>query len=300
MWIDPAYQQTLARCGLDQVDKVLRRTDGDVVAWSRTTDSVYIAPPDGGVGFYIKRYTYPTWKKRLRGTFRGTFFGVHRGKKEHRALLLMRALGIPAVRPVAYGCRRVGNFLSASFLITEEVPGAPNLTTYAQRVTRGEVELSHRQRDALVRKLAEQIAAMHASNFAHGRPFWRNLLVREAPHGEPEFFLLDPEPPKRVERVGRGGDWWTRELAQLTTSAMPFTTRTERLRFMRHYLKLPRLTAEAKIQTREIGRLSEKWSKHEAQRVRMNARFELWTRMLADETAREVEQGRTADAEEVA
>lgn len=285
MWTDPAYADALAACGLDQVDRILRHTGGDVVAWSRTTDSVYVAPPGGGVGFYVKRYRYPTWSKRVRGTFRGTLFGAHRGVKEQRALAMMRALGAPAVRPVAYGSRRVGCFLTACFLVTEAAPGAANLTTFAQRAQRGEITLSFARRRQLVRKLAEQIVALHSAKFAHGRLFWRNLLVRDAPHGEPEFFLLDPEPPKRLERMGRGGRWWVWELAKLATSALPFTTRTERVRFMREYFQLTRLSEDAKAQLREIDRLAAGWERHEAQRIRMNARFELWSRMLADEQA---------------
>ena len=99
--IDPAYRETLRACGLDRVEAVLTRVAGRVAAWSRTTDTLYVAGPAGEPGFYLKRYYYPRWRNRVRGTFRGTFFGLHRGESEFRALCRMRGLGIPAVRPVA-------------------------------------------------------------------------------------------------------------------------------------------------------------------------------------------------------
>jgi hypothetical protein len=64
---------------------------------------LYVPGTQGTPGFYVKRYFFPTWVKRLRGTLRGTFFGMHRGQAEYRALNAMRAVGVPAVRPVAYG-----------------------------------------------------------------------------------------------------------------------------------------------------------------------------------------------------
>ena len=276
---DPAYRAALRAAGLDSVAAVFGRIDGRVVAWSRTTDSIYV-PGANGVGFYVKRYWYPTWRHRLRSMLRGTFLGAHRGLAEFRALTHMRNMGIAAVRPIACGCRRVGHFVNACFLITEEVPDAPNLTTFAQQITRGTVRLDQPERAALAGQLATQLADMHALGFAHGRLFWRNVLVRRAVAGGPEFFLLDADPPKRLERMGRGGRWWLWELAKLAVSAAPFTTRTERVRFVRAYFKLARLTPDAKAQLHEIDRLAHRWRRHEAQRIRMNRRFDEWNRRL--------------------
>lgn len=279
----PAYEDVLSRCGLSRVEDVLYRTDGQVVAWSRTTESVFIPCAGNEAGFYVKRYFYPTWKKRVRGTFRGTLFGVHRGKAEAQALNTMRGLGIAGVRPVAYGSQRVGRFLAACFLITEAVPNSVNLTSYAQRVMRGELTLTLEQRRQFIRQLALQIAHMHEQGFAHGRLFWRNILIRQTPVGGVDFFFLDSEPPKGLERLGRGGRWWLWELAKLTTSALPFTTRADRLYFLKSYFgKLP-AHSELSAQVFEIDRMARQWIRHERQRIRMNERFDGWTRRLQEE-----------------
>jgi hypothetical protein len=294
--IDPAYREGLRACALDRVDDVLTRTAGRVAAWSRTTDTVHLPGVDGGPGFYVKRYYYATWRKRLRGTLRGTFFGVHRGRAEFHLLSEMRSLGLPAVRPVAYGSRRVGHFVTACFLITEEVPGARNLTTFARDVLTGREPLDNELRRLVVRRLARQVAELHAVGFAHGQLFWRNVLVRIGPAGEPEFFFLDVRPRRGGRRLGRGTRWWLHELSHMAVSARPFTTRSERMRFLVEYHGARQLSPDVKRQIREIDRLARRWERHERQRIKMNDLFEEWNRQLEAETRRTAGDGGEAVA----
>lgn len=285
MRIDPAYREALAASELDGVEHVLRRTTGRVAAWSRTTDTLYVAGARGAVGFYVKRYYYPGWRKRLRGTLRGTFLGPHRGQAEFRLLNEMRFLGLPAVRPVAHGCRRTGHFVTACFLITEEVPGACNLTTFARDTLSGRRLLSADQRALIVRRFAQQIGELHAAGFAHGQLFWRNVLIRFGPAGQPEFFFLDVRPRHGGRRIGRPRHWWIYELGHLAASALPFTTRNERMRFLVEYFGARQLPPEVKRQIRDIDRLAQGWEHHERQRIRMNDLFEEWNRQLEAENA---------------
>ncbi len=280
--IDPAYSERLRRLGLDRVGAVLERTDGRVVAWSRTTDTVYIPDPTGEPGFYVKRYHYPRWKNRTRSALRGTLLGAHRGLAEFRLLRRMIRLGLPAVRPVACGARRVAGFVAACFLITEEVPGAVNLTTFASELARGRRKIEPRQRRALVRRLARQVRALHETGFQHRQLFWRNLLVRFDLLERGEFFFLDPRPVRAGRRV-LPRDFWVRELAQLAVSAAPFTTRSERLRFLLDYFQVPRATDELRQQMRQIERYARRWHDHERQRICMNERFEHFHRRLREE-----------------
>lgn len=286
MVVDPAYRETLEAHGLTCVRHVLDRVEGRVVAWSRTTDTLFVPGRNGGVGLYLKRYFYPRWANRLRGAVRGTFFGLHRGEAEWRLLNAMRNLGIPAVRPVAYGARRAAHFVTACFLITEEVPGARNLTAFAQDVAAGRTRLTRAQRARMICALARQIAEVHAAGFEHGQLFWRNFLVRLGPTGDPEFFFLDARPRRGRRWFGRSARWWLDELAHVAASAMPFTTRTERLRFLREYFGVERLTPEFRGYARLIDRLAPRWERHERQRIKMNNLFDEWNRQLESELAR--------------
>lgn len=278
--IDPAYRERLRACGLTSVGAVLARVAGRVAAWSRSTDTLHVPSPDGAPGFFLKRYYYPTWRKRFRTMFRGTFFELPRGQAEFLALQTMRALGVPAARPVAYGTRRVFHFVTACFLITEEVPEARNLTTFARDVAAGRQPLTRTQRLAAIDALARQVADMHAAGFSHGQLFWRNILTRFGPDGLLEFFFLDAQPTPRWRRLGSGADWWQRELSHLTVSALPFTTRSERLRFLLRYWGAERLNAEVKAAARDLMALARVQQPHETQRIKMNALFEQWQRQL--------------------
>lgn len=282
MKIDPAYAGRLRRLGLDRVAAVLERTDGRVVAWSRTTDTVYIPDPGGQPGFYVKRYLYPRWKNRVRGALRGTWLGAHRGLAEFRLLRRMIRLGLPAVRPVACGARRVSGFVAACFLITEEVPGACNLTTFAAELDSGRRRIPPGQRRQLVRRLARQVRELHETGFQHRQLFWRNLLVRFDLLDRGEFFFLDPRPVRAGRRV-LPRDFWVRELAQLAISAMPFTTRGERLRFLLDYFQIPGASPALKQQMQQIEHYARRWARHERQRIAMNALFEHFHQRLRDE-----------------
>jgi hypothetical protein len=283
--IEPAYADALAARGLRTAADVLAHMGERVVAWSRTTDTVFVAGCAGQPGFYVKRYFYPRWRHRLRGALRGTFFGHHRGLAEYRALQAMRRLGIPAARPVACGSRRLMHFVSACFLITEEVPDGQNLTSFAQAVAAGQVALSTAARVEIARRLAAQVARMHAGGFAHGQLFWRNIVVRTSPHADSEFFFLDARPASRLTRLGSGPTWCCAELARLAASAVPFTSRAERVRFLQTYLNLAQVQGDWKTWWRQCAAQAARYRRHEAQRIRMNGLFETWNGQLGEHPA---------------
>lgn len=283
MRIDPAYKTRLQHLGLNTAQQVLDRVDGRVVAWSRTTDTLHIAAADRAPGFFVKRYYYTNWSKRLRSALRGTFLGEHRGEAEFRLLNEMRRLGLPAVRPVACGARRVGHFVTACFLITEEVPDARNLTAFARDVATGAVPLPTATRVALTNSLARQVADLHAAGFAHGQLYWRNILLRFGPLGDPEFFFLDVRPRRGGRRFARNKRWWCYELANLAVSALPFTRRSDRMRFLTSYVGNRNLSPDIKSLIRLIEQQAAKRRTHEQQRIRKCALFSAWSNRLRAE-----------------
>jgi hypothetical protein len=287
MRVDPAYREALRAAGLLRVGDVLARVDGRVAAWSRSTDTVYLPGRPGEPGFFVKRYLYPTWRKRWRAMLRGTFFGLHRGQAEYQSLHTLRALGVSAARPVAWGVRRVAHFVTACYLITEAVPDVRNLTTFARDVQTGRQRLTPCQRRRLIQVLARQVADLHATGVAHGQLFWRNILVRHGLDGQPEFFFLDAQIRRSWPRLATISARWRHELACLAVSAEPFTRRTERLRFLYEYLGRPPRAAHVKTAACEIARLARPLQRHERQRIKMNDLFEEWNRQLPRECSAE-------------
>jgi len=283
MHIEPPYRDALRASRLARVRDVLHAVDGRIAAWSRTTDTLYVPNALGGPGFYVKRYRYPTWRKRVRGALRGTLLGRHRAQREYRLLEQMRFLSLPTVRPVACGALRRLGFVHACFLITEEVPEAENLTTFAVHMSAANGAPDRRLARQISVYLARHVARMHEAGFAHGQLYWRNLLIRFGPGGAPEFFFLDPRPRRGRRRVGRTSDWWIDELAQLTASSLPFTQLRERLLFLRTYCRARNLNVDTAVLLRRIRRRARRWQPRENQRIRMSKRFATWNRRLEQE-----------------
>lgn len=284
---DPAYRDALREAQLSRVSDALSRVSGRIAAWSRTTDTIRVSAPGRPVGFYLKRYYYPRWKNRLRGMLRGTLFGTHRARAEFDLLRSMLQMGIPAVRPVAYGVRRLGPFVTACYLVTEETPGAVNLTTFATRAAAEPQGERRGLRRLAATRLARLVAEMHAAGFTHGQLFWRNILVRPDANGEPEFFLLDARPRRRGHRLRGVRRRWVTELGQLAASALPFTTATLRWRFLREYLGPDARRGDLIRAATAILRQARRWKRHESQRIRMNSRFSRWSAALSAELERD-------------
>ncbi len=83
--------------------------------------------------------------------------------------------------------------------------------------------------------LAEMIARMHKAGVIHKDLHCGNVLVRTCADGEIRPVLTDLHRMKRRRRLSRRAR--AINLAQLFHDRYPFTTRTERLRFLVHYLR---------------------------------------------------------------
>ncbi|MBN1344104.1 MAG: hypothetical protein JXQ73_15570 [Phycisphaerae bacterium] len=280
MHIDEAYAQALSRAGLDSVQRVLDCVGDRLAAWSRTTDTIQVFL-EGDSSVFVKRYHYPRWKNRLKSAFRGTFFGSSRVRAEYKALQTMRKLGIQAVRPVAYGERRSLHFLHDCFLITEAVPGAASLASFAQQhAHQNHTPEAFRRRCKVLSVLARQIRHMHQNRFIHGDLFWRNVLIRMLGNDHCEFYFLDAPLGHRVWRKGRERSEIIDDLAELMAIAPVFCSKTDMARFAKIYLNQPGLEPEDAAWMARIADRSMAFRKHEAFRLKLNAVFNLHVRDL--------------------
>ena len=66
----------------------------------------------------------------------------------------------------------------------------------------------------------------------------------------------------------------------MAASAMPFTDRCDRIRFARGYYGMRRIVRELHDELKEVERLAMRFQRHEAQRIKMNDRFDLWNQVL--------------------
>jgi hypothetical protein len=185
-------------------------------------------PDPGGDLFYFKLYRPARASKKIQSAFR-----KDPARREHANLSFLRARGLPAVVPVAWGCRRRFGIVAACFLVTRDEPGFENLRML--------LPVAAEPRRWVV-PLARLVRRMHdAGFFAHDLHLRNVMAARDDAmrpgSAEPRLVLLDfpsgrilhADDPRRRQAV-------VHDLATLDRDAISRFSRPDRLRFLRCYL----------------------------------------------------------------
>ena len=236
-----AFARDLLReTALDSIEAVYAAR-GEVVTRSGTTEVVRVIAkgvPDGPV-LFIKKYWVRGIRDLRRTWLRGAFFGRSKVKSEYENLEFLRAAGLGAPRPLAFGEERRSRALLRSFLITEGIRNPRTLTDFVREELSGAGDAGKRaRRRRLVENLADYTRRLHEQRFVHHDYFWRNILL--SGDSIADFWLIDA--PK-----GRRWRWGeqrhrAKDLGTLDSVAPLFFRRTERLRFFLRYAGISRLT----------------------------------------------------------
>lgn len=183
-----------------------------------------------GRDYFVKRY-HPQgehfWKS----------FGRSWPIAEYRNLKYFERMGIPVPRVVAYGSRRVLGLFRRGVIVTEGIPRAVDLKTFAQ--ARPDLLRDRAQLARLVPLVADYVRRIHEDGFTHRDLKWRNLLVTT--EDAPQIFFLD------CPRGGHRRRPWhehrvIKDLATLDQLAVRYLSRAARLRFYLAYRKQTHLT----------------------------------------------------------
>jgi UDP-glucose:(heptosyl)LPS alpha-1,3-glucosyltransferase len=203
------------------------------VSGLRSTVNLALTDRNGETVVYLKRY-HSRGLRCLAASLAGV---TPRGTAmdEWNSILAFHRCGIPTMIPLAAGTRKIGPATCESFLITSELAGTERLDHYLARemvppLSRNQV-MDKRQ---LIRKLAVLVSRMHRSGFNHRDLYLCHLLVKKTAEEDWTIYVADLHRADRRQRVGTR--WKVKDLAALNYSADPqCITRTDRLRFMRHY-----------------------------------------------------------------
>ena len=149
----------------------------------------FVAIGDGR--FHLKRYRYATWGESLGLLGRGTFWGTAPELAEFEALQTLHEHGVPAVRPVAACAITQHGRLVAHALLTEAAPAAAVDLETRLRDPADPLHQDRGRRRALMRRLGQTLARMHAIPFAHRDLRARNILVAWEDGANPALWLLD-------------------------------------------------------------------------------------------------------------
>jgi hypothetical protein len=181
----------------------------------------------GVPGFVLKEESYP-FPSCLSG-----LAGPARTDREFRNLFALRALGFPAVEPIACGRSGAWIFPGSTFLITREFAGSTSLKAWSRE---GGLDLDPGAVESALLAFAADVARLHKRGCYVRTLYGKNVLVRRGAGGEAELCVCDV-PRIRRARPGRVRfRLAARDLACLEKWAAGVYPPRARVAFLRRYL----------------------------------------------------------------
>ncbi len=185
--------------------------------------------PEGSL--YIKHYLVPNRRAILRQWVRRG-----KGRNEGKRSQQLAAIGVPTIWPIALGEQRKRKFLFENYLVTPELTDAVPLDEFAmEQLPSWPEPRRSRVRQELAERLGIMTARLHDAGFLHEDFHPGNVLVRFASPDEPELIMIDLDALRRRDQVA----WKVAgpNLALLDHFFWLRSSRTDRLRFLKNYLK---------------------------------------------------------------
>lgn len=202
-----------------------------------------LARPEGGTcGVFLKRqenHKTFSWRHPIKGI--PTFL------REFRLIMLYKSCGIPALEPIYFAMRTIDGGHRA-ILITEELSGFASMESHVQAWLKNGFPPAQDRR-----KYLEAVAALsgkiHENTIQHNCYYPKHIFVRLNSDGRIEARVIDLEKSRRRPLSLL---CTLRDLDTLNRHA-PGWSRGDRLRFLKSYLRIDRLTPYAKWLWRRLA-----------------------------------------------
>jgi len=230
LYFAEGWEDKLREIGLVQGRQWDRLEPGECVDRSRRTNT-YRVTLENGERVFFKRYLYFDRPFKF-------FLKPSETAVEVFSYKEMAASGVPTAEPVALGeMRRCGTLYSCC-IVTREVPQTISLIDYTLNEW-SQLPAAQRQRalTVIAAAVCRDFKKMHARNFFHIDPKWRNILVRrdETDKSRIEGIWWIDSPRGHIF-TGRRRDYgMIYDLANLSRNALSFLSRSQRLRFLKAY-----------------------------------------------------------------
>jgi tRNA A-37 threonylcarbamoyl transferase component Bud32 len=217
---------------LANVDAVFARPESVMVKDQRKIRVARVPPPtaEARTAVYIKRYNAFSLRYRIQSLFCRS--GALRAL---RGAAILRQAQIATAEPVAGVEVRRWGMLESSFYVTEEIIAATTADAYWRERLRGLAgALGCRARRRFLTDLGRLFRRLHSARIYHNDLKDFNILVREDPNRNEEFFVLDLEGVRRCRTLSARRR--VKNLVQLNRTLGRLLSRTEKLRFLKAYL----------------------------------------------------------------
>lgn len=266
LWVQPAYLDALRAAGLDSADALFAAT-GDanldkpgLASWrERIRITLNTGDDRHPTTCFLKRFTNPPTSAR-REVRRAGCGAASVAGLEWTWLHRLRAAGIPCPQPIALAEVIEHQKELRSALLMAAVPGEA-LERLLPTWTRDDRPLMSKAN----RLSADLVARLHGSGYFHRDLYLSHLFFDLTSSASELLHLIDLQRIIRPE-VGRYR-WMVKDLASMNYSApAPLITATDRLRWLKAYLGVPKLDAWARrLCYRVIGK-SQRIARHDRRR----------------------------------
>jgi hypothetical protein len=185
----------------------------------------------------------------LRRSLRHPLRGEPTFAAEFRSLLRLNRCNVPTQQPVFFAQRREGGHQRA-ILATEELARYRPLDDWIRDWRADGWRRCHRQRRSVIHAAADTVRRLHRQRLVHNALHPKHLFVRFDPDGSAKVRLIDLE---KMRPAGTRMRALRRDLDSLNRRT-PCFTRSDRLRFLMHYLGVRSLAPAVRHHWRYLSR----------------------------------------------
>lgn len=246
----------LSDSGLDSLDALFAATGETLLKPGldphRQRFKLVIGRQDSQQTFFLKRYLRPPKNLHKRK-------GASLAGAEWSRIIQLRAEGLPCPAPVAFGEEiRRGREVRSALLMTA-VPGESIESWMRRNPVPNRADVA-----GLLGPTAELIARFHRAGFVHRDLYWSHIFY-EGGIARRSFHLIDLSRVLRPKR--RKIRWIVKDLASLNfSSPISVIRQTDRIRWVRRYLGVSKLTTREKCLVYRIVGKTAAIARHDARR----------------------------------
>jgi heptose I phosphotransferase len=257
LWIHADHRATFAAAAAHTYDAIaaLQPADHYVEKQGRSTGRYVIGQPGRATSLFVKKYFQLRWWDRW-------WLSLERypGPRERANLERAAALGVPVPQPLVAGADR--DHACHSILAVRELVGYLPLHQFIpMRFAGRDTKRVRVLRRHLTRRLADITHRLHSAQLYHCDLYLCHFFIRDSSQSDhPLDVVLIDFMRLKHSMLQR---WRVKDLAQLLFSSdLPGITRTDRLRFFKQYLGLPRLDDSARRLLRRVQRKAALYHRH--------------------------------------
>ncbi len=230
LYFAAGWEEKLREIGLIQGQRWDQIEPGECINQSKRTNTYRVTLKDGERVFF-KRYLYFDRPFKF-------FLKPSETAVEIFSYRKMAEIGIPTAEPVAVGEMRRYGTLCSCCIVTREIPQTINLIEYALKEWRHLPATQRRQAYTFISAATcRDLKNMHAHDFFHIDPKWRNIVIHRDEADKNEILgLWWIDSPRGKIFSGRRHDYgMIYDLTNIARNSFSFLSRSQRLRFLHAY-----------------------------------------------------------------